>query len=122
MQVPKLSHKSPNVHGSPSSHATRFARAMLKLGKAEWLRGRIALEQGRMQEGAQYMLLTYLYLQRFSPEAHQLELLMDDLHDYMRQMDAERKRHFLQLLEQTAGAYDVKDEVSFFIQDLRALP
>jgi tetratricopeptide (TPR) repeat protein len=62
------------------------------LGKVEMLRGRIAMSQGRMEEGIQHYLLAYAYFIRFSPEAVEKDILIEYLYYHLRPLSVEQQQ------------------------------
>lgn len=91
------------------------------LGKVEWLRGRMALADSRPEDGAQHFVLAYAYIKRFSPDAVQVQFLLDDLYGYLHEVPEQERSQFMARVKQVAYEQALGVDVSPFVQTLQDL-
>lgn len=90
------------------------------LGKAEWLRGRMAMAEGNLEEGAQHLMLAYAYIWRFSPSSILIDFMPDDIYTrHLRTMSESQIAAFLEHVSRIADEQDLGVELGPFVQVLR---
>jgi tetratricopeptide (TPR) repeat protein len=91
------------------------------LGKAELLRGQMAFEDGRFKEGMQRYLLAHAYFKHFSAEAVELDILIDYLYAFLRELPPSDLLDLMEVVRQTVREQDFGVDVSSFAQILEDL-
>jgi tetratricopeptide (TPR) repeat protein len=91
------------------------------LGKVELLRGQMAFEDGRFEEGVQHYLLGYAYFKHYSAEAVELDTLVGYLYTRLQGLSASDLRRLMDVVHKTVGEQDFGVDVRSFAQILEDL-
>jgi len=88
------------------------------LGKVELTRGQIAFDEGQLEKGVQHFVLAYAYFVRFSPQAVELDTMIEYLYNHLRDLHVDRQQQALESVRAWVDQYDLSVDVSVFLQTL----
>ena len=88
------------------------------LGKVERLRGQMAFEAGRFEEGVRHYLLAYAYFKHFSEEAGELDILLSYLYTHMQGLPVPDLRHLMRVVHEAVNQLDFGVDVRRFARIL----
>jgi tetratricopeptide (TPR) repeat protein len=93
----------------------------LPLGKVEWLRGEIGFTEGDYFEGLKHFCLAYAYFGRFSPNASEVEGMVQFIYSHLQKLELAQLKSLISAIRGWIEENNLSIDMNVFFENIHSL-